>query len=426
MKRFRNILFLPLLPCATLLFCGEPSTAVAPAVSPAPLIVTAEGFSMSTIRVTWVTISIVKPYNVNSYNVYRSTGDPGTYTLIGTRPDPTDTLTDTGLVPGSIFYYKVSATNSVGESELSKSASSSTAIPGNVATRVVSGLKISLTWSSVLGATSYNVYKDTSDSGTFSIAANIVKDTFVDSGLALGTTYWYTITAKNDSGESKKSALKNAITMPAVPVQLSAVGISSSGIRVVWPAVKGAATYRVFRSQIDTAAYPVVDTVSTDTLIDNTLSPYSRYFYKINAVNSSGVSDTSDSAWAITFPGTPTGVFAASDSAGKSIFVTWRSMAGASLYIVYKDTVDTGAFTSADTVFTDTFVDTGIVVGKTYYYKVSAADSLGASVPSTPVSATVLKIGLAPAIREMEWCFVTEEDRRVLTIHPLVSRPEGI
>ena len=67
---------------------------------------------------------------------------------------------------------------------------------------------ISLNWNDVLDATSYNIYRDTSTisdvSGLTPIASPIVSH-YNDTGLPVGTTYYYTITAENSYGVSELS-----------------------------------------------------------------------------------------------------------------------------------------------------------------------------------------------------------------------------
>ena len=372
MKNFRRIVLLSCAAASSLLFCAAPSTAPGPSRPPAPLSVSAMGVSMSAILVSWVRI-----LNAESYRVFKSTSsDTGTFGVIGTVNG--NTYYDTGLVPGSTFYYRVSALNDLGESGQSPTMLATTAVPGKVSARFVSPASIVVTWALVTGATSYNVYRDTSDTGTFSFSRTVSTDTLMDSGLVAGTRYYYKIIAVNNAGESGPSFIKNTITIPATPAGANAAGVSISSIVIAWPAVTGAASYKIYRSTVDTGAFIFAGSATRDTFSDTTRDAGTTYYYKISAINGSGESGQSASFNAMTFPVVPFGMSAAAVSSS-SIVITWQPFPGAASYKVYRSSVDTGTFPLAGSVAVDTFSDTGLAAGTTYYYKISAVKSSGES-----------------------------------------------
>lgn len=68
-----------------------------------------------------------------------------------------------------------------------------------------------IAWSTVSGATSYNIYYGTSPSltTTSGTALNNVQTPYLHLGLTNGVTYYYIVTAVNSAGESAPSAVKN-------------------------------------------------------------------------------------------------------------------------------------------------------------------------------------------------------------------------
>lgn len=88
-------------------------------------------------------------------------------------------------------------------------------------------------------------------------------------------------------------------------------------------------------------------------------------------------------------PQPPTGLTASADGATK-IRLNWSPSSGATGYNVYRAASANGEFqkVSASSVPAATYLDTGLSPGKTYYYKVTASNSVGESAPSAAASAT--------------------------------------
>jgi methionine-rich copper-binding protein CopC len=94
---------------------------------------------------------------------------------------------------------------------------------------------IYLHWTASDGATYYNLYRDTSTSGTFprvgseGLTANTY---YTDSGLEPSTTYYYKVSAKNATGESAASDYASVSTQSQSTVQTS-VGGSAGPVTLV-------------------------------------------------------------------------------------------------------------------------------------------------------------------------------------------------
>lgn len=75
------------------------------------------------------------------------------------------------------------------------------AAPTNVAA-LCGNQKITLSWTAVTGAVSYNVNRATAAGGTSTVAGNTTGLTYVDASGTVGNQYFYTITAVNAAGTS--------------------------------------------------------------------------------------------------------------------------------------------------------------------------------------------------------------------------------
>ncbi|MDD5057446.1 MAG: IPT/TIG domain-containing protein [Sideroxydans sp.] len=110
------------------------------------------------------------------------------------------------------------------------------ATPSGVSASASSTSQISISWTNVSGATSYNVYRSTSSNVQIIAGNKITSGTsttstpYGDSGLAASTPYYYKVTAVNAAGESGGSSEVSATTQaPAAPAPTITSFTPSSG-----------------------------------------------------------------------------------------------------------------------------------------------------------------------------------------------------
>ena len=73
--------------------------------------------------------------------------------------------------------------------------------------------QIALTWSAVPNAATYNVKGSLTSGGPYiTLATGLISQVYTDSGLSIGTPYYYVVSASNIIGESANSAEASAIT----------------------------------------------------------------------------------------------------------------------------------------------------------------------------------------------------------------------
>ena len=107
--------------------------------------------------------------------------------------------------------------------------------PGNVKASV-SDTTVTLTWSSVKGAESYNVYRSTSAKGTYDKIANIKGTLYSEKVFQRGKSFYYKVEAVTENNQSNQSSsVKAAIPTPSpspIPepkYQLEDTGYGDSG-----------------------------------------------------------------------------------------------------------------------------------------------------------------------------------------------------
>ena len=186
-----------------------------------------------------------------------------------------------------------------------------------------------------------------------------------------------------DMGDDNDPLLSANITFagsgPAAPTVTA--GTDSQGRPTLkWNAVTGAAKYEVYRSYSENGPYTKYSTV-TGTTYTNTayLENGTTYYYRVRALNSSGVAGAYSSVVYVTYKQTlsaPT-VTGGNDSQGRPT-LKWNAVSGAAKYEVYRARSRSGEYIKYSTVTGTSYTNTSYIEdGNTYYYKVRALKSDG-------------------------------------------------
>ncbi len=102
-------------------------------------------------------------------------------------------------------------------------------------TDTVSSNQVSLAWAASSGATGYNLKWSNVSGGTYAVlATNMSGLTFTDTGLNIGTTYYYVVSATNSFGESPNSIEVAARTVSTVVPQIS-LAFGNGSMQFNWP-----------------------------------------------------------------------------------------------------------------------------------------------------------------------------------------------
>ncbi|MDR1030827.1 MAG: fibronectin type III domain-containing protein, partial [Treponema sp.] len=236
---------------------GDGDSSVKPS---APGSIVASVASESSITITWSPVS-----GASGYKVHRANDSSGSYDVQGETSN--STYTDTGVSPGTPYFYKVSAYNNVGESPQSSSFASAVIIGSNgssgsppnaptgvTATRLSSD-EVYVTWNPVSGVTTYIVYWAEEAAGPYALedTANTPSHTSKDwEGYDYG---YFKVSAVNAAGESPLSDYarfgsysNGSWSVPSAPSGVYASASSSSNITVSWSEVSGASGYRIYRA----------------------------------------------------------------------------------------------------------------------------------------------------------------------------------
>ncbi len=326
-------------------------------------------------------------YGATSYRIYRSTSKGSGYSLLGTTT--ATSYTNTGAKAGTTYYYRVKACNDAGLSPYSNIVSGQvkTVTPKPAAPVVKIGNSASsgkpmLTWNAVSGATSYKVYRATSQNGTYSLLGTVTATSYTNTGAKAGTTYYYKVKAVNSAGES---AYSNVVSGRATVTTLTMGHSSTSGKpQLTWKAVSGAVSYKVYRATAKNGAYTVINTTKALTYTNVGAALGTTYYYKVEALNAAGKS----LGFSAVVDGKVAPVLAVgySSVSGKPQ-LTWKAVPGATEYQVYRSTQQNSGYSKINTTTATSYVNTGAKAGTTYYYRIVAVKGTAVSDFSNIVSA---------------------------------------
>ena len=265
------------------------------------------------------------------------------------------TYEDYSAIPGKTYYYRVKASRY--PEGLRPSASSSyntgnTALttPDNVeASDGNFGDRIEITWSPVVGATHYRIYRSLTPVAT---EQNVITgptwvpldSVYTDYGPVYGNTYYYWVrAAKSQFGQNAtgfSAANSGYLGFVTAPTASATDGTFTDKVEVSWNSVPGATHYRVYRG---TYLHPVLSTPisswqTTTTYSDLTATTGVKYYYWIKASEDAAGSVTTgygarDQGYRNFIPPTVTATDGTSTSYTN---VSWTAVTGATYYKVYR------------------------------------------------------------------------------------------
>jgi mono/diheme cytochrome c family protein len=266
--------------------------------------------------------------------------------------------------------------------------------------------QVTLAWSAVSNAVSYNVYYSTAAGVTTANGTKIpvTANNYTQTGLAAAINYYYIVTALNSTGESIASTRVSAatvsappvLTLPVAPIGVSAVG-GTSQTTVKWTAVSGATSYNLYWSKtagVTTANGTKIAGATSPAVIPG-LADVTAYYYIVTAVNSVGEGAASGQVTATTLstvpaptvPAIPTGVSVTGGA--NQVSVSWSTVSGATSYNLYYAT--TTGVTKANgikvTNATAPYTQNALAAGTSYYFIVTAVNSAGEGAASSQVTA---------------------------------------
>jgi prepilin-type N-terminal cleavage/methylation domain-containing protein len=291
-------------------------------------ITAANGTDFSQVTLTWNSVSNASSYNVQYATDSGFTVNPLTVSFPAGSGSSTNGVV-TGLTSNQQYYFRVQA---VSASTGAVGAYSAPGVPATTWTLTqpvptpgtITNSTIAISWPQVTHAADYNVVVSSDPSfGTSYIVYNgsyggsLSSPSYTATGLSVGTTYYFRVTATNGAYASTYGST-NATTIVPVPTGVNATDISATSISVAWNSVSVATTYRIeystsssFSSSSSTTTTQPTVTVTIGSLLQGQIY-YARVYALVGSVSS--VASSSDNA--TTTVNTPGAISVSADRPG--------------------------------------------------------------------------------------------------------------
>ena len=407
-----------------------------------PTALTGTAVSSSRINLAWSSVP-----GTSGYTIERAGSASGPFTVVASGITDT-TWSDTGLTDSTTYYYVLSASNVTGSGDTTAPVSVQTLPLGPTPAPtglsfVADNARVTLNWTSVDGANSYDVKRSASAAGPFVLIGSVDTTIIADSGLINGNTYYYTVTGVNRLGEG----IASNPTPFTLPIKLSGDLIGTTGsygnnanntakaaldsnTATFFDAPQGSGDWVGIDLGLDTSAqitrvsffpranYPqrmiggvfqganrpdFADAVTLDSLTaspaagvytDNQTSDSLRFRYLRYVSGPNGYCNVAEiQFWGYkaidtptATPPTPATPMAVSSTPG--VVVAWAPARWAAKYNVNRATDSSGPYTTIGVTSALSYTDSGAVKGTTYFYTVSGVDGFGTGA-SSPFSSLI-------------------------------------
>jgi DNA-binding beta-propeller fold protein YncE len=185
-----------------------------PGNPPTTPVLTSISASTSRVILTWT-----DPLNETDILLERRFDGAGNFALASKLPAGATNYTDTNVVSGSFYEYRVAASNRWGVSPYSGLRSitvlrpSAPVAPLGLKARANSAHSIQISWIDGLDETGYRIQRRTDDPQSWANIMTLPADAlaWTDTNVVSGTEYWYRIVAFNAIGDSPFSNVDSAI-----------------------------------------------------------------------------------------------------------------------------------------------------------------------------------------------------------------------
>ena len=230
---------------------------------------------------------------------------------------------------------------------------------------------VSIKWDAISGASKYRVYYKGSKGWTK--LADTASTSVLDTDVASGTNYTYTIRAMDSSGNHLSYYYTDGFKIKFIRAPQFSLSNEANGVKISWNAVGGAEKYRVF--YYGSKGWTKLTDTTETSFIDTDVSSNHNYKYTVRCINADGSAYTSDyrAGKSIKYYAAPKLTLS---NTASGVSIKWSAVSGASQYRIYIKN-SSGGWTKLTDTKSTSYVDTNVKSGTAYTYTARAMDASG-------------------------------------------------
>lgn len=252
---------------------------------------------------------------------------------------------------------------------------------------------VTLSWGQVANAYGYYIYRTDADGTQYSFLGGTRRNTYTDSTIDVGHRYFYKVVAysKNSKGDQQKGNYSKAVGIRPVPGTTTVTELkqeSATAVTLIWKTAANVKGYIIYRADA-TGTFRYLAATAKTSYTDKSLKCGSTYQYKIvpYCKDSGNVNIEGTASAIVTAERTAAPVISriTAVSSGKMQLTVTGGKTGTA-YRIYR-CEQGGTYTYVGTANGTTFTDTGLRKDVTYYYKITAVNTVGNTLYETEKSA---------------------------------------
>jgi fibronectin type 3 domain-containing protein len=346
-----------------------------------------DGTFTDRIRVTWSPA----PPPVGLYQIWRSTiNDRNTATHIVDTGSLSTNSDDSTTTSSALYYYWIRSVNAAVTSDWSTADSGWRTLPPPATVQASDGAftnRIEVAWSAVGEATTYEVWRGAVDNGgSATKIAETAATNFADTAAAEWTAWYYRIKAKNAvalSSFSRSDSGWRGLSGPPPPPPsvLASDGTYTNLVRIVWTSLIKASGYQVWVGPANDIGTAALAGLISDGAYDYAAATESPYYFWVRATNALGDGGFSSGDIGFRALSGPDGIEAAPRS-GVAISLRWSDRSAVETGFELQCKIGAvGDYTTIAMVDSNvtSYVNTGLLPGIQYVYRVRAYNAYGSS-----------------------------------------------